>query len=286
MVIIKRIGYLGPEGTFSEIAARLYLRGRRAELVAYFSLLDVFEGVERGDTDEGILPLENSVEGPINLTMDLLARSVALQIQGEVILPVTHNLLARPELRMEDIKQIVSHPQPLAQCREFIRKYLPQAMLVEFSSTAAAACTVAQSTQPWAAIGTELAAKAHGLQILAGNINDYPENATRFVVVGREGCPLQAGCKTSLIVTLKDRPGALYYTLHEFAVRGINLTRIESRPTKSRIGDYLFFIDFVGHKDEKVIHEALQAVKAQAMTMHVLGSYPIGELADERQLVF
>ncbi|OAT86714.1 prephenate dehydratase [Desulfotomaculum copahuensis] len=274
---MAKIGYLGPPGTFSELALQYYLAAgeqRDLEPVCLPSLDDVLAGVDRGELAAGLVPLENSSEGAVNRTQDLLAhRFTGLFIQKEMVLPVEHHLLARPGMTVAAVRRVLSHPQALAQCRGYLRRLLPGALEMETASTAAAAAMVAASGEPWAAIGTRAAARACGLSVLAEKINDCQSNATRFVVLGRQDGEPGAGCKTSLIFSVADRPGELYSALAEFARRGINLTRIESRPARSRLGEYLFFIDLAGHRQDAPVKEALQALAARGAGLRLLGSY-------------
>ncbi|WP_035106821.1 prephenate dehydratase [Desulfovirgula thermocuniculi] len=276
----KKVGYLGPNGTFSELAARRY-RERLAgevELVALASIYEVLAAVGEGRVDEGVVPLENFSEGSVGVVQDLLAHSFKdLRLCGEVVLPVAHCLLAPPGVGLGQVTRVLSHPQALAQCREFLSRHLPGAELVETASTAAAAEAVASAGAPWAAIGPLETAGKYGLAVLAERINDFVHNATRFVVVGREEGPYALPAKTSLILSLPHRPGALYEALGEFACRGINLTRIESRPSRRRLGEYLFFIDFEGHRQDEKVREALEALSARA-EVRLLGSYPSSSL--------
>lgn len=281
------IGYLGPPGTFSELAARYYVEEKMKEerpkkepqdeikLTPFSSLQKVLLAIEKRSVTAGIVPLENSVEGAVNQTLDLLAHNFfKIYFQKEIILAVIHHLLVRPGTKPSGIRQIISHPQALAQCRNYIEQNFPDVETMETSSTAGAAALVAGSHEPWAVIGTTLAAENNGLQVLASNINDYPDNATRFMVVGLEDSEQAPGCKTSVIVTIKDRPGALYSILAEFARRNINLTRIESRPAKRKLGDYLFFIDFLGHRLDKEVHDTLDEIVNHTLSLRILGSYP------------
>lgn len=269
----KKIGYLGPEGTFTGEALSLYYQSEAVTPVPCPSLADIFSAVALGELDEGVVPLENSYEGPVNTTLDLLAGDFPVKIRGEIVLPVSHNLLAREGTSPDLLAAIISHPQALAQCRDFIRKRFPGIALMESSSTAEAARRVAEAAQPWGAIGNKKAAVAYGLVVLERDISDQPGNMTRFVVLGREELPPVPPAKTSIIVSVTDRPGALYHILKEFALRNINLTRIESRPAKKRLGDYLFFIDFAGCQGEAAADEALEAVARQAADFKILGSY-------------
>ncbi len=270
-----RIGYLGPQGTFSECAAEKYAAGQEAELIPFSSLKEIGLAVRDGYLDEGIMPVENSNEGAVNLTLDLLAHELnELMIRGEIILAIKHHLLAHSGTKKEEISRILSHPQPLAQCRDFIAKEFSGVSVSEAASTAEAAKFVSRGDRTWAAIGTGRAAALNNLVVLIPDLDVPGENTTRFIVLGRSDCAPGPRNKTSLIVSVTDRPGALYLLLKEFAVCGINLTRIESRPAKTKLGDYLFFIDLAGHREEPNIAVALASVKAQAAFFRILGSYP------------
>jgi len=288
---LKRIGYLGPPGTFSELATRFYLdrlkkynNYEEPATVCLSSFADILSAVESGDLEEGLLPFENSTEGSINIILDLLAhRFKKVKIKEEIIIPVIHQLLARQCFNADEIEVVVSHPQALAQCRGFIEQYLYRAQKKEVISTAEAARLVALHQGPWAAIGTSLIAETYNLVVLAENVNDYPENATRFVVIALKDSKPVPGCKTSLILSVNDRPGALCDILIEFAKRQINLTHIESRPTKNRLGDYLFFIDFEGHREDAHVRDALAYIKDYTVSMRILGSYPAHGAAKRRE---
>jgi prephenate dehydratase len=271
---VYRIGYLGPRGTFSEQAARLYLDGREGESEACDSLEQVLGRVASGELDEGVVPVENSSEGAVGVTLDLLALHYDLAVRGELVLPVSHCLMAKPGVKMDQVEAVMSHPQALAQCRAFLQQKLPCARQIECPSTVAAAGRVAGEERPWGALAPLAATAEYGLVVLAPEANDYPGSVTRFWVVGRE--PLSnpgAGAKTSIVFSIKDRPGALYHILGEFARRGLNLTRIESRPAKKRLGDYLFFIDFIGPTCLREVQDALAGVGFRTLFLKVLGSY-------------
>lgn len=271
---ILRIAFLGPAGTFSEEAVTKYLNGRKAYPVACNTLDEICRGIQEYRWEEGLLPVENSTEGAVGRTMDLLVEYSSLKIRQEILLPVRHNLMAPPGVTMEQIELVVSHPQALSQCRRYLEENLPWAATREMASTAHAAREVAKGNRPWAALASAVAASTYGLKILARDINDCGENVTRFLVLGREEAKPAGANKTSIILTVNDRPGALYSILGEFARRGINLTRIESRPSKKRLGEYIFFIDFAGHKDHPEVAEALQKIKEKCITCQVAGSYP------------
>jgi prephenate dehydratase len=267
------LGYLGPRGTFSEVAAHRYCERKKCELVEYSSLEDILRGVASGMLEEGIVPVENSTEGSVGIVFDLLAGPYDLAVRGELLVPVVHSLLVRPGVALREIEKVLSHPQALAQCRGFLHKELPAAKWQECSSTAAAAVLVAGSKQPWAALAPA-AADVYGLEVLIQEANDCPDNMTRFWVIGREQLPCTADvCKTSLVFSVCDCPGALYLVLREFALRDINLTRIESRPAKRRLGEYIFFLDFIGSTIDPAIQNLLSDLKEITTGLKVLGSW-------------
>ncbi len=265
-----RVGVLGPRGTFSEIAAKKWHSACR---IRYFEEIpDVVEAVVSGEIDAGVLPIENSIEGSVNITLDLLYDQ-KVKIIGEVIVPVVHHLLAK--VGVEKIHTIASHPQALAQCRCFIRGQFGGVELKTTSSTASAA-KLAAETRGVAAIASVESAKIYGLSILVENIQDVSGNFTRFAVLGCKSIPLSGGVyKTSVILHLKhNRAGALYELLEEFAKRDIDLTKIESRPTKKALEDYLFYVDFKGYIKEERIAFLLEGVRKHVDRLKVLGSYP------------
>ena len=240
----------------------------------YTAIDAVFAAVQQGQAERGIVPIENSCEGSVNQTLDLLAYEYDLQIAAEMILPVKHNLLVRPGVQAEDISRIISHPQAIAQCRKYLAAHFPTLEHVDTTSTAEAARRVAQSAEAWAAIGTDAAARSYGLVILSSEIQDRPNNETRFIILARESSPLLPNAKTSLVLYLLDQPGALFKALEQFYLNNINLTKIESRPAQTRIGDYLFFIDIVGHQLEPHVQKALAGLNSIAHEVRILGSYP------------
>ncbi|MCL6610912.1 MAG: prephenate dehydratase [Peptococcaceae bacterium] len=271
---MKKIGYLGPRGTFTEAAARKYAGSEPAELVCCPGLPEIVAAVEGGQLDLGVVPLENSTEGAVGQILDLVARARDVRFCGEVVLKIDHCLMARPGIQKSGVRLVLSHPQALAQCRDYLARELPGVRTGETASTAQAAGMVAGSREPWAAIGTELAARSYGLEVLDRGIQDCGENATRFIVLGRTDAGYSPCSRTSLVVAAKDRPGALYGILREFAIREINLSRIESRPAKKRLGQYLFFIDLEGHRGDPGVKSAIGAISGKADYLKVLGSYP------------
>lgn len=263
------IGILGPEGSYSEKAASQW--NRNADLHFYDDIQDTVDSVLRNEVDYGIVPVENSLEGSITLTLDLLMEH-QLKITGEVIVHISHCLLSKG--RLSDIKIIMSHPQALSQCRKFIKNHFRNAEVRPVLSTSLAA-KLASESKDTAAIASMESAKKYGLNILKENIQDINENYTRFIVIGKETPHPTGNDKTSIIVYLeKNRPGALYEILAEFAGRNIDLTKIESRPTKKLLGDYLFHIDFKGHIEDRLIKDTLETIKGKAGMLKVLGSYP------------
>lgn len=270
------IGFLGPSGSYAEEAASKI----KGELVAFCSIMEVIDAVDQDIVDIGVVPIENSIEGPVGVTLDLLANDYDLKIKKEIILPISHNLLLNDESNLEDIEIIYSHAQALSQCRKFIEKI--GANPVATSSTSAAA-EIVKGKKNAAAIGNRRAAEIYGLKIAAENIQDFENNLTRFVVINKEDHIPTGHDKTSVVFSLiEDRPGGLYDVLGEFAKRNINLTKIESRPSKKKLGTYIFFIDFEGHREDNEVANILNQIKINTMKTKIsyiklLGSYPIEE---------
>lgn len=272
-----RVGYLGPSGTFTEQALRTQEDLCAGEIVAYGSFPDVLAAVDRGDIDLGFAAIENSIEGTVNVTLDTLAFELDLPIQREVVISVQLHLLAPPGSSLADIERVLSFPHASAQCRAFLMRELPGAEVEAARSTAEAARLVAEVGNPKdAAIATALAAEVYGLDVLATDIEDHPENQTRFVLVAREGVPAPTGHdKTSIVVFQRaDRPGSLLAILQEFAARAINLTKLESRPTKKSLGDYCFIIDLEGHIADELVADCLRDIHGKHGDVRFLGSYP------------
>jgi prephenate dehydratase len=273
-----RVAFLGPAGTFTEEALRASAPGPVDE-VPYPSIYETVMAVHDGQADMAVVPIENSLEGSVTTTLDLLAGEAAdVQIAKEFVLPVSHNLIVREELTLGRITRVISHPQATPQCARFLRERLPQAERVAAGSTADAARTVAESTEPWAAIGSRLAAELYGAIVLVEGIEDHTGNETRFVWLGRDGHDaLGEPSKTSIVFWgFNDvSPGALVDVLTELSSRGINLTKIESRPRRvGGLGHYMFFTDLEGAASDPPVQEALAALRARVRVMKVLGSYP------------
>jgi len=271
-----RYGYLGPAGTFAEAALRSVPAADRAELVPYGSVAVALEAVRAGEVDGSMVPLENSVEGSVASTLDELANGDPLQVTREVLLRVSFSLLGRPGTRREEVRVVATHPHAEAQCRRWLRNVLPDAEVLLTPSTAEAARAVAEGRYD-AAVAAPIAAQHYRLQVLASDVQDNEGAVTRFLLVSRPGPPPQptGADRTTLFVFIEDdHAGALLDLLTEFAVRGINLTRIESRPSGARLGQYFFSIDCDGHLAEARVGEALAALHRSCASVRVLGSYP------------
>jgi prephenate dehydratase len=275
-----KIAYLGPRGTFSEDALRAAVGEDEVEAVPSPTVYDAIMAVGEGAAERALVPFENSIEGAVTATLDTLAFDASgVTLVGEYDLPVRHCLIAREEIPLDRIEVVVSHPQPSAQCARFIRENLPQAEVRAAPSTAEAVRTVAESDAPWAALGAESAAGLYGAAVLRHGVEDEPDNITRFVWVAPEGTsPAGSGpWRTALVFSElgEDHPGALVEALQEFSGREINLTRIESRPLRRGLGRYQFFLDIEGAAGDAPLSEAIEALRAKAETVRVLGSWPI-----------
>ncbi len=269
----KRIAYLGPPGTFTEEAALKYEPS--AEFVPSPNVFAVASAVITGLAEEGVAAIENSIEGSVNDTLDLLIHESRLLIRRELVLPIDHYLMTSPGTRSEDIKVIFSHPQALGQCRKFLDKDFPKAQPMAALSTAAAVEEMKKANTPAAAIATLRAAKIYGAEIIAQKIQDNPANATRFVVLAPKDHPSTGRDKTSICFTFaEDKPGQLFGVIGEFANRNINLAKVESRPTKESLGEYIFLVDLEGHRDDPSIRAALEGVQRRSSMFKIMGSYP------------
>jgi len=268
-----KIAYLGPEATFTHLAA-IKNFGKSAEYISTKSIADVFAEVEKGRADYGVVPIENSTEGVVNHTLDMFIES-DLKICAETLLEILHCLLSQSD-DLQKIKRIYSHPQAFAQCRNWLEDHLPNAELVETASTAEAAQRV-KKERTAAAIASDLASELYGLKIVASRIEDRSDNFTRFLVISRDFPPSSGVDKTSILFSIKDRVGALHDMLVPFKKHNINLTKIESRPTKKKAWEYIFFVDFVGHLTEENVQKALSELEEQCLYLKILGSYPRGE---------
>ena len=265
-----KVAFLGPKATFSHLAAMQHF-GLSAELVPQKAIPAVFEEVAKGRALYGLVPVENSTEGVISHTLDMFMES-NLKINAEVLLEVSHYLLSRTG-RIEDVKKVYSHPQPLAQCRQWLQDNLPNVPLVDVASTTLAAQIVSEDYHA-AAIASQYAASLYDLKMVRERIEDQVNNFTRFLVIGATQPPPSGDDKTSLMFAVKDAPGILYHMLEPFAKRGINLSKIESRPMKKKAWEYIFFLDLAGHLAEPPIADAVEELKGYCQFVKVLGSYP------------
>jgi len=267
--------YLGPPGTFSEEAALLHA-GADAALTPVASFPAVVAAVERGEAADGVLPIENSLEGQVTPVLDLLIHQTRLKIKAEVVVPVRHVLAGAPGATLDGITLVTSHPQGLGQCRRFLDQRLPNAEQVAALSTAGAVAEVATGGDPTrAAIGPPRAVERYGAIVLARDIQDADGNETRFVVLGAEDAPPSGRDKTSLGFTVKANvPGALLEILVVFADQGLQMTKVESRPTKGGLGKYVFLVDLEGHRRDPAVAGALALVEERCATLWIFGSYP------------
>jgi len=272
MMAILRVGYLGPEASFSHEAVSSL---DNVEAVACDSFADVLAAVADGTLDQGLVPLENAIEGTVSAVIDGLVFDHDLVIEREIVIPIRLHLLARPGVALGDITMVRSYVHALAQCRTFLHSLNVQ--VEPTASTSQAAREVAASGEPLGAVASSLAGELFGLVAVASDIEDHPGNATRFVVVGRESVAAPTGHDRTTIVCFQDadRPGSLYAILGRFAARDINLTKLESRPTKLGLGDYCFVIEFEGHVADDVVADCLADLQAHLTRVKFLGSYPV-----------
>jgi prephenate dehydratase len=277
-----RIAYLGPAGTFTEDALGEAAAGRDFEPLRTATVHDAILAVERGEAERALVPFENSIEGSVRSTLDTLAFEAGeVAIVGEHDYAVRAHLIAREPIELERVTEVLSHPQPLAQCARFLRERMGGAALRSVSSTAEAVRAVCESLQPWAAVGARAAADLYEGTVLAEGIEDEATNVTRFVWIAPAGTEPGAGAggwRTSLVFSElgEDHPGALVDALREFSSREVNLTRIESRPLRQGLGRYMFFCDLEGGLEDDVVAEAVEALRGKAESVRVLGSYPVG----------
>ncbi len=263
------IAYLGPKTTFTHAAA-LKKFGPTVELAAHESIPSVFNSVEKGEADYGVVPIENSIEGTVSHTLDMFLDS-NLNIVAEIMLDVKHCILSNRPL--SKIKTVYSHPQAFAQCRKWLSKNLPNAEFVETSSTAKAA-ELASKDRESAAIASEMAAEEYSLNVAAKSIEDHSSNVTRFIVIGKEHNSKTGKDKTSILFSVQHKPGALFNALQPFQKHGLNMTKIESRPARKKLWEVVFFIDFEGFREDEAVKKALSEMAEHCLFVKVLGSYP------------
>jgi len=279
----KSIGFLGPQGTFSHEAALAYIEshaggydlGKSYKLKELLSIQDALLAVKNDDIDEAIVPIENSLEGAINVTLDVLAKEDGLHIVDELIIPINLNLVAKKGTAANDIKVIISHPQPLGQCRNYLNSAFQATIALEEFSTSKAAQRVAAGDGTYAAITSNIAAKIYGLEILASNVQDAKNNRTRFVIVSKALQKKTGNDRTSIVFSTDNKPGSLYRILDIFSLWDINMTKIESRPAKNVLGQYIFFIDIDGHIEDQDVSDALTMIQRKTSFYRFIGSYPI-----------
>jgi len=270
------IAFLGPEGTFSHTAAQRQF-GETAHYLPCPNLNRVFEEVEAGRATYGVVPVENAFEGAVNDTHDQFADvDMDLLICAEIQLSIHHQLMSLCD-NLQDIDVVYSHPQALGQCKSWLAAHLPHAQLCEVESTAKGAEIVKQSDEHphAAAIASMAMVEKYGLSVLAANIEDHHHNTTRFFVIGQHDSPASGEDKTGLVVAMKDEAGALFHLIQPFAERNLDLTRIESRPSKKKLWEYVFFMDVLGHRNDPLVAAAIDDVKKMGTTVKVLGSYPV-----------
>ncbi|HLB25957.1 MAG TPA: prephenate dehydratase [Nitrospirota bacterium] len=270
-----KIAYLGPRATFSHLAC-LQRFGYSAHYVPVNSIKEVFAEVERGLAEYGVVPIENSTEGVVSYTLDMFMDS-DLKISGEVMLEVSHYLMNKTG-RIEDVRKIYSHPQPLAQCKNWLENNMKGVAVAETSSTTKAA-EMASEDPTLAAIASRLAADLYGLRILRERIEDYVNNYTRFLVISKKSPARTGHDKTSILFSVKDRPGALYEMLRPFAERDISLTKIESRPSRKKAWEYHFYVDMEGHYEDEKVRQAVEDLGKNCLFVKVLGAYPAADTA-------
>ncbi|MDD5447967.1 MAG: prephenate dehydratase [Actinomycetota bacterium] len=275
---MPKVGYLGPKGTFTQEALETYFPSIYEGAIPFATVPETLFAIESGEVEKGLVPIENSIEGSVNATLDTLAFETDLLIEEEAILPVRHCLIVRKGVRMEDIQGIISHPHASAQCRRFLLENLPNVPVFAANSTADAALEVSKADKPLAALATRIAAEIYGLEVLRKDVEDFAHNVTRFVLVGKELSPKTGRDKTSLICFIKEnRPGSLLEILTTLASKGVNLTKVESRPTKKALGEYYFLVDAEGHIQDEPLKEAIEELKGKLRKLKFLGSYPAAE---------
>lgn len=273
-----KIGYLGPKGTFSHEALLKYAKDMDYCAVDYSSIAELLLAVREGELDEAIAPIENSIEGAVNATLDMMASEIDLHIKSELVISVQENLLVKKGTRLDEISSVLSHPQPLGQCRGFIMERFPGIRTVSTYSTAGAAEEVSRGDGRSAAIGSSAAAEAYGLDIAFSDIQDNDKNFTRFVAVALQDGVKTGRDKTSIVFSTEDKPGSLYRVLDILNLWDINMSRIESRPAKNQLGRYIFFVDIIGHKDDDDLQDAITMIRKKTSFFKLLGSYPVWEM--------
>ena len=268
------IGFLGPPGTFTEEALRKII-DKDQSTKPLPSISEVINAVQNGEVDKGFVAIENSIEGSVNTTLDVLTFEADVLIEQEFVDAISHNLISRFDLTIDQLETVISHPQATAQCRGYLLKNFPNANIEAANSTAEAAKIVSEERANAAAISTKLAAEIYGLKILDEDIQDFTDNKTRFVMLGDKISKKTGRDKTSIVCFIKtDRPGSLLEILQAFAKNNVNLTKIQSRPTRKALGEYFFFIDLEGHIEDEKIANIIDVLRNKLRKVKLLGSYP------------
>jgi prephenate dehydratase len=271
-----KIAYLGPKATYCEQAAGIFAGGNKDfSLEQYPSIYDALNSLINNKANYAVVPIENSIEGSVNATLNVLYENPELKINGEMLLPIRHCLMAKAQTKRSEVDLILSHPQAVAQCNKYIKSKFSGVELRATLSTAEGAKQVADSPGNWAAIGNVEAARVYKLKVIEENIQDNENNVTRFVAISISDCKdITQENKTSIVFSCEDTPGSLYRILDIFNLWDINLTKIESRPARNQLGKYIFFVDIKGHKDDNDVREALVMVSRKTSFFRMLGSYP------------
>lgn len=270
-----KLGYLGPRGTFTEKAANTFASDD-TEFIVFNTIWEVLEAVNSSVVDYGIVPIENSTEGAVNVTVDSLIFDVDLFINKQITLPIEHSLIAKEGADIKSFAKILSHPQALAQCREFLRKNYPSVPIIETASTARAIKEVSESSENIAAIGIKEGADIYKLKVYDSKIQDSNDNFTEFICVSKNETEISLkGRKTSLAFSTANKPGELYKLLDIFSLWDLNMTKIVSRPMRKKTGEYVFFVDIEGNTDDKDLFDALTMIKRKTSFFKILGSYPV-----------
>lgn len=277
-----KISYLGPHGTFTEYSAFVYTKKSPSyNYLPCSTIHNALLAVERGEADEAIVPFENSIEGTVTATLDTLIFDVNLYIKGEIVIPVLQNMMVKKSYQGEPITKILSHPQGLAQCSDFLRSKFPACPTETVSSTAESAKIVSENSENWAAIAAKSAAKEYGLKILYPSIQNNCHNETRFLILSKENTAIcHKNWKTSIVFSTENRPGELYRILDIISIWNLNMTKIESRPMKNRLGTYNFFVDLEA-ENETDLEDALRMIQRKASYFKPLGSYPVFQAIDK-----
>lgn len=270
-----RVAFQGERGAYSEEAIELYFGKEGVEPIPCVTIADAFKEVEEGRAEYAVVPIENSIEGSVNETYDMLLET-RLRVMGEVKLRIRHCLIGHPDARLEGLKVVYSHPQALAQCRESLRR-LGLDTIAYYDTAGSVKMLKEKGIRDAAGIASRRAAEIYGMKILIEGLEDSPTNYTRFLILHERDSPRSGRDKTSIIFTVRHMPGALYKALEVFAKRGINLTMIASRPIKTRPWEYNFYLDFEGHRDDEVVNGALRELRSRATFIKILGSYRSGE---------